>query len=355
MNNPTTRRRFLKSSGATAAAVAGSNLFFANSAKAQSKAVTLGSGEHTYEWVPFGTLPEGHNYGSATHGVAFDSTGLLYVTHYGTPGSIVVFDPEGKYVRHLGEQHMNGGHGVGHGIAIRIEDGQEFLYLSPSESNQAFTKMSLKGEIVWQKGRDDLHKDSGHYEGKASYRPTNISFSPDGNCYLGDGYGSGIIHRYTKDGKHINSFGGNGKEDGKFNTPHGQWLDNRDGTPKIAICDRANKRLQWFDLEGNFLKKLDGFLFPADIDIQGDTMLVPDLHARVTLLDKDNKVIVHLGDDEAWRAQVTGGTPNVRGNSALWTPGKFVHPHDAAFDKDGNIFVAEWVVGGRLTKLRKVG
>ena len=33
---------------------------------------------------------------------------------------------------------------------------------------------------------------------------------------------------------------------------------------------------------------------------------------------------------------------------------KFVHPHDACFDVDGNILVAEWVATGRMTKLRKV-
>ena len=33
---------------------------------------------------------------------------------------------------------------------------------------------------------------------------------------------------------------------------------------------------------------------------------------------------------------------------------KFVHPHDACFDADGNILVAEWVATGRMTKLRKV-
>jgi len=27
--------------------------------------------------------------------------------------------------------------------------------------------------------------------------------------------------------------------------------------------------------------------------------------------------------------------------------GKFVHPHDACFDKDGNIYVVEWVSTGR--------
>ena len=32
----------------------------------------------------------------------------------------------------------------------------------------------------------------------------------------------------------------------------------------------------------------------------------PNLHARVSLFDKDNKPIVHLGDDPGWRAQVLG-------------------------------------------------
>lgn len=32
----------------------------------------------------------------------------------------------------------------------------------------------------------------------------------------------------------------------------------------------------------------------------GETLLVPDLHAPVTLFYGDNKTIVHLGDDAAW-------------------------------------------------------
>jgi hypothetical protein len=37
------------------------------------------------------------------------------------------------------------------------------------------------------------------------------------------------------------------------------------------------------------------------------------------------------------------------------TDGKFVHPHDACFDKNGDIFVVEWVSTGRVSKLVKVG
>jgi hypothetical protein len=44
----------------------------------------------------------------------------------------------------------------------------------------------------------------------------------------------------------------------------------------------------------------------------------------------------------------------VRGKPEEWLPGKFVHPHDACFDKDGNIFVVEWVQTGRITLLRKL-
>ena len=38
----------------------------------------------------------------------------------------MVFDPEGKFVRSFGKEY----HGGGHGIDIREENGQEFLYLS---------------------------------------------------------------------------------------------------------------------------------------------------------------------------------------------------------------------------------
>ena len=36
-------------------------------------------------------------------------------------------------------------------------------------------------------------------------------------------------------------------------------------------------------------------------------LLVPDLHARVTLFDKDNKVIAHLGYDPEWTKKVLDG------------------------------------------------
>ena len=152
-------------------------------------------------------------------------------------------------------------------------------------------------------------------------------------------------------------FGEPGKGDGQFDTPHGIAIDNRPGRdPSVVVADRANKRLQWFSFEGKHLKTLEGFILPANLDVHKDILLVPDLSARVTLLDKDNKVIAHLGEDPEWREEVLKDKMKLRGSPSAegWVSGKFLHPHDACFDPAGNIFVAEWVKTGRITKLRRV-
>jgi hypothetical protein len=121
------------------------------------------------------------------------------------------------------------------------------------------------------------------------------------------------------------------------------------------VADRANHRLQYLNLDGAPLAMdTTNVSFPAHVETRGEIMMVPDLHARITLFDKDDKVIAQLGYDEAWTKEVLDGM-KVRVTPARWKPGRFVHPHDACFDNEGNIFVAEWVVPGRLTYLRKVG
>ena len=128
----------------------------------------------------------------------------------------------------------------------------------------------------------------------------------------------------------------------------------RSVTPALVVCDRANARLQYFDQSGKQIGVVKDMLFPADIDTQGDLMLVSDLHARITILGKDNQVVAQLGDDSAWRQEVLADNFAMRRQPARWKEGKFIHPHDACFDHDGNIYVAEWVAVGRMNLLRKV-
>jgi hypothetical protein len=362
------RRRFLKTAASSVAVATVSPLILNASDKSGSKLPRVGEGEHTYEcYHDWGndSLPSNHNYGNASHGVTVDREGLIYITHTGTPGSLFVFDSNGKFVRsmapELAAKKSTKGKpetvSSGHGIDIRVEGNEEFLYLSPANSAMAFTKMNLKGEIVWQRGKDQLNTDSHVWDEhpELKYRPTNTSFRPDGGYYLGDGYGSGYLFHYDKDDKFVRAFGGPGEAKGKFNTPHGQWLDSRDGVPKLVVADRANKRLQWFDMNDQHIRTQEGFLFPADIDTKGSLLLVPDLHARVTILGLNNQPIVHLGDDSSWRELVLADSFAMRRKRPEWRPGRFVHPHDACFDQDNNIFVVEWVATGRVTKLVRVG
>ncbi|MCH8829621.1 MAG: peptidase, partial [Planctomycetes bacterium] len=194
------------------------------------------------------------------------------------------------------------------------------------------------------------------YKKKATrYSPTKLAFAPDGGIYVGDGYGSHFIHQYDAKQNLVRIWGGAGNAQGKMRTPHGIWLDDRPGRkPSLVVADRANARLQYFTLEGKFLGLVKEVSFPADIDTQGEVMLVADLHARISLFDKNNKVITHLGYDPAWTKKVLANGLKLRRDPKKYIAGKFVHPHDACFDKSGNIYVAEWVPQGRVSFLRKL-
>ncbi|HSG72095.1 MAG TPA: hypothetical protein VLA12_16875, partial [Planctomycetaceae bacterium] len=190
--------------------------------------------------------------------------------------------------------------------------------------------------------------------GRDRFLPTNFAFLPGTEDFLlVDGYGAFYIHRYDKDGNYQKSFGGPGDGNGKFATPHGIWIDDRPGREaRIVIADRAHHTLQYLTLEGEYIETITGFGLPANMDTKDNLLLVPELHARVSLLDEKNQVVAHLGDDVKRVTAKDGG--GIRGDESKWLPGKFVHPHDACFDAEGNIFVAEWVATGRITKLRKL-
>jgi hypothetical protein len=305
-------------------------------------------------------LPEKYSW-QTTHNVAVDKAGNLYVIHEGHADkpdhpSIFVFDAEGRFMRAFGSQFQGGGHG----IEVRQEGSEEFLYVCAYQQVKCFAKMTLTGDIVWQNyapmasGVYAPHEDTKREKiwGRDRFMPTNFAFLDDGGFLLADGYGSYYIHRYDKEGNWLSHFGGEGEGEGKFNTPHGIAIDRRPGRqPRIVVCDRAHHTLQYFTLEGTYLETLTGYGLPANIDSYGELLLVPELHARVTLLDGQNRVVARLGDDVA---RVTG-EQGIRNDRARWIDGKFVHPHDACFDNNGDIFVAEWVATGRVSKLKRLG
>ena len=110
--------------------------------------------------------------------------------------------------------------------------------------------------------------------------------------------------------------------------------------------------LQYFTLDGEYRETLSGFGLPANADTWQDLMVIPELFARVTILDGENNVVARLGDDVARIKE--DGEFAIRKDPATWRDGRFIHPHDACFDQEGNIFVAEWVASGRVSKLKRL-
>ena len=360
-NNSTSgvsRRQFLAATAAgTAATLAAPAILTAKKSDSQ---IIVGEGDYKFEIVhDWPELPSQFTW-QTTHNVAVDKAGNVYVIHEGRADltdhpAIFVFDSAGKYIRSFGSQYQGGGHG----IEVRQEGSEEFLYVCAYQQVKAFSKLSLTGEVVWHK---HAPMESGVYaEGEDTnpqkvwglnrFLPTNFAFLDDGGFFLADGYGSFFIHRYDKDAEWVGKFGGPGEGEGTFKTPHGIWIDRRPGrVPSVVICDRAHHTLQYFTLDGKYLETLTGYGLPANIDTYENLMLVPELHARVTLLNEKNEVVAQLGEDVK---RVTTGQ-GIRNDSKNWVEGKFVHPHDACFDNDGNIFVAEWVATGRVSKLKRL-
>jgi len=339
------RREFLK----TAAAAP---LLLGTQDKAGSRAPVLGSGEFTYEAIhDWGELPARIRWGN-THGVVEDSQGQIYVHHTvhatsESADSMVVFDEKGKFVKSWGKEFKGGAHG----LHIRKEGSTEYLYLCDT-ARGVVVKATLDGETVWSVGypeQSEAYKPDADGK-KPKWSPTNLAIAPNGDIYVGDGYGSYYINQYEKDGKYVRTFGGKGAEPGKLAEPHGIWMDTRSSAPVLVVADRRNNRLQRFTLDGKHIDFITGFRLPCHFDEHGGTVVIPDLHGRVTLMDRDNRIIGHLGDSNApeWN------NPLRTEPRDKFIPGQFICPHGACFDHQGNIFVVEWVEVGRVTKLLKL-
>lgn len=303
--------------------------------------IRLGNDAHIYELVEEWGQPPSHIHYGYTHGVCEDRQGRVYI-HNQSSHSMVIFDGDGAFITSWGEEYASGAHG----LQLNQEGGDEYLYLALTNQNRC-VKTTLSGETVWD---IDCPMDSGVYEKPEQFVPTNIAIAPNGDFYVADGYGLSYVHQYNDKAEYIRTWGGKGDAPGQMNCPHGIYVDTRGEYPVLVVADRANVRLQYFDLNGNHLGFVTEELrFPCHFDQRGDDLLIPDLYGRVTIFNKDNKLITHLGDNPG--VEKTEGYPNLPHDQRI--PGKFISPHAAIWDHDGNIYVVEWVNDGRVTKLRR--
>lgn len=307
------------------------------------KPVRMGSGVMTFETVPgWGLRPDGSSALGSTHGaVVIDKEGHIYTS---AAKGVVVFTPDGKVVKeYLGDKYSNI-----HDMEIRAEGDGEFIYGARNNNAEGIKFNAHTGEIALKL---PFPKESGL--GLTKFSPTAITVAPNGDIFLSDGYASNHIFKFDKTGKYLKHFGEKGNDLKQFNTAHGMTLDTRYEPPRLLVCDRNHTpqgRLVHYDLDGNFIGEvITGLGMPTSAAVQGDYVSVPDLKGKLWILDKENKIVATLGENPDPKK---GGNFNIP--QADWVEGAFSGTHGSYWDKDGNLYVQDWNVSGRIMKLVRV-
>ena len=295
--------------------------------------------EARFSHVPnyFPAQPDNQPLGPAHGGAAVDRAGNVYIST-DTPRGILVFGPDGKYLRCFGPTQI-------HGLHLQRERDGEYLYAARPNAHEVL-KIKTDGTPVWTMGYPEA---AGTYAKADEFRPTNVVALPDGTIFVADGYGKNFIHKFDRDRKYVKSFGGQGgnpAEEGKFNRCHGLAVDRRTPVARLIVCNRESGRVEQWDTDGNLIKVLQRNLrMPAAAHVAGDYVAIAELQGRVTILGKDNNIAAQIGDNPMASQRANFGL-----DPAQWTDGVCNSPHAVAFDRDGNLIVSEWSRFGRVLK-----
>ncbi len=221
----------------------------------------VGTGKYTYELIQdFPKLPAGESFGMVSS-VATDSQDRLYVLQRKDP-PVVVFDHDGKYLNSWGSGAIT------HPHCITIVD--DIAYITDRDDSVAVI-FTLDGRPMQVIGKRGVHSDTGcekpgdlapRAAGPFNY-PTEMAPGPTGDLYVTDGYRNCRVHRFSRDGQLISSWGKPGKTaPGQFHLPHSVVVAP-DG--KVYVCDRGNRRVQIFSADGEFITMWTGMSGPNHI------------------------------------------------------------------------------------------
>jgi peptidylamidoglycolate lyase len=360
-----TRRDFIKLGATATAGLALPELGRADDSK---PIVRIGTGAHTYELVEnWGQLPPGMKYGFGC-GVVVDSRDRVYVTSRSTNPCVAVFDRDGKLLETWSNDFAGK---VGYSLA-QVADTAHCLYLSKEGKDEFFYftenastnkegpklgkrvyKTDLRGKILYTIG--NVEKEDSTSQKFDWTSPTDVAVAANGDIYVVDGYGSQRVSRFDKNFTHIKTIGektakkdvGPNAPHGTFNTCHGVWINTLKSEPEIFIADRNNSRIEVYSLALEYKRTLKGDVRnPCCFYQHKAELYIPDLGGKVTILDPDGKLVVHLGD--GWDAS---GKPLPENKT---NPALFSRPHAMCVDSRGDFYVVEWLDFGRPRKFKRV-
>lgn len=312
--------------------------------QAPPQLLVTGNGEWTYEVIAnWGALPAGTTFGGTHGAIAQDNAGNIYISTQSNTG-ILVYSPDGHLLKTIAH-----GFPEVHSMVHSEEDGVEYFYTTVQkgtpEENWLFVKMKLDGTPI----QKITAPSQAGFKAPNEWRLTSALPAPDGSVFIANGYGDSRIFHFDRNGNYLNSYSGKGSEPGLLNCSHGLALDTRYDQPLLLVCDRENRRLCHFDLDGKYVATVTQHLRrPCQISFHGDYAMVSELEGRVVILDRDNFPVAFLGDNSQkpqWA--------NYDLDPKSIAPATFSAAHGCFIDRNANIYVSDWNRTGRITKLTK--
>jgi hypothetical protein len=292
-------------------------------------------------------LPEGMPEMGNQHGdVAVASNGDIYVSlMQGLRSGVQVYSADGTYLRNVKNAPTDF-----HGFVIHKGPDGEFIY-GPQLNAGKIVKLTLEGDVVLTIPGDAIPKEFWQVNPKnqqGALRLTGCTVAENGDIFVTDGYASDRVHRFNAKGEYLATFGGKAAPY-NFKTLHKIAIDNRFDPPRLVGTDRANNRVVHLSLEGELLGEIaNDLLMPAAAVVQGDFLAVGEIKGRVTIFDKENRVVARLGANPNPKEV---GTNKIE--PAQWKPGVVNAPHGVAFSPSGDLYVSEYSVHGRVLKFAR--
>jgi len=301
----------------------------------------LGKYKWIENWITIPESPLGKMNGR-THGIAALKNGEIVVFHQADP-ALLHYSSGGILLKAWGN------YPGAHGLTLIEEEGEELLWLVDQDIGEV-VKATLDGRILLS-----LKKPNHEAYSTCNYVPTWAAVAEDrfggnGDIWVADGYGASLVHRFDRSGNYLSTL--DGKEGGgRFDCPHGLALDTRGREPEFYIADRGNRRFQVYGMDGTDRRTFgEGFLDSPDISTTlGDHLIIPELKAGITILNSTDEPVASLGVNP--QVASLEGWPN---NRKWVAEGAFNSPHSATTDPHGNIYIVEWITGGRVTKLERL-
>lgn len=232
--------------------------------------LSMAEQRHDVPPIPYESVPNFLKYSPEMNlgevlGVAVNSQGnIMVLNHPGSANSggpvygnastqLLEFASNGHFLREIGQNV----YGFAYTHTIRY-DNDDNLWVVDKGAHTA-VRFDPEGYVTLNLGRRPEGPDEHEHVEPADAvavdgffgGPTDVTWDPEGNIYISDGYVNSRVTKYDRHGNWITSWGSYGSRPGQFDLPHSIDAD-REGN--IYVADRENRRIQVFDSEGELLR-----------------------------------------------------------------------------------------------------